>query len=484
MILGPLTRFRTGSQAGQTTPRTEIRWTSRTRGALLAVLLGILVIPVSLLAHQVLTASDPAADSVVDALPRELRLTFYEPVRLAFTSVELSGPSGDPVPLAELRVSDDSDRVLVAEVAGASSPGVHVVAWRTAGADGHVVQGRFGFEVLGPEAEPEAVQEVPSETGEEAGTLLHEVADRGFTASSPLFVLVRWLTLGGLVALLGALTFRWGVLPSGRSRSPTVGEISPRAERDAATLGLVASTALLVLAPLRLVLQAGTMTGDPASLDPETLRILVTEGPWGAGWLLQVVGALGASVGFLAARAGKGAGWLVGAVAGLALALSPALSGHAASRGCGAVVLHAGHVVVAGAWLGGLALLLLVGIPGARRLEGPASREATSALVGGFSLVATLGVALLFLTGAPAAFRLVGSFDALVGTSYGRVFLLKLLAVLIMGALGAYHALRLRPRISGEGAARRLLRTGAVEVGVGIVVLLLTAVLVALPLPR
>ena len=226
------------------------------------------------------------------------------------------------------------------------------------------------------------------------------------------------------------------------------------------------------------------MTGGPASVDPETLRILATEGPWGAGWLLQVAGALGASLGFLAARAGRGSGWFAAAVAGLALAFSPALSGHAVGGGGGAVALHATHVVVAGTWLGGLAMLLLVGIPAARRLEDLASREATSALAGGFSLVATLGVALLFLTGAPAAFRLAGSFDALVGTSYGRVLLLKLIAVLMMGALGAYHALRIRPRLAGEGAVQRLRRTGALEVGAGIVVLLLTAVLVALPPPR
>ncbi len=469
---------------GRSTPRAGTHRSPFATGALVGIVLWFLVIPVALLAHQVLTASDPAADTAVDELPRELRLTFYEPVRLALTTVELSGPSGEPVSLAELRLSEDSDRVLVAEVTGTSDPGVHVVAWRTAGADGHAVQGRFGFEVLGPAAEPEAMQQVPTEARDDAGTLVHEVGDPGFTASSPLFVLIRWLTLGGLVVLLGALTFRWGVLPSGRVRSPTVGEISPRAKRDAATLGLVAGAALLLLAPVRLVLQAGTMTGGPASVDPETLRILATEGPWGAGWLLQVAGALGASLGFLAARAGRGSGWFAAAVAGLALAFSPALSGHAVGGGGGAVALHATHVVVAGMWLGGLAMLLLVGIPAARRLEDLASREATSALAGGFSLVATLGVALLFLTGAPAAFRLAGSFDALVGTSYGRVLLLKLIAVLMMGALGAYHALRIRPRLAGEGAVQRLRRTGALEVGAGIVVLLLTAVLVALPLPR
>jgi hypothetical protein len=73
---------------------------------------------------------------------------------------------------------------------------------------------------------------------------------------------------------------------------------------------------------------------------------------WGWGWILQASGALLASVGFLVARRGSGAGWGIAGVAALLLAISPALSGHAATMtgvlGTLAVAADAVHVLAAG----------------------------------------------------------------------------------------------------------------------------------------
>ncbi len=448
------------------------------------LLLCLLLAPVAVFAHQVLTGSDPASGAELQEPPRELRLTFSEPVRLEFTAVELLDASGRSLALSDPRVPEDSDRVLVVAVLESPDPGAHVVSWRTTGSDGHAVQGRFGFVVLGPAPDSEEAGETPPAEPETSEILLHEVAPPGFNASSPLFVLTRWVTLSGLIALLGVLALRWAMLPWARRRSTAIAQLPDSVARRAAGVGMGAAMLILLMAPIRLVLQAMTATGDLASVTWNTLGTLISTMPWGSGWILQVAGGLAAVAGFAVARTGRDGRWVLAALAGIALVFSPPLSGHAVGGGALAVALHGTHVLVAGVWLGGLAALLLIGIPAARRLDGSVGGEAVRALVGGFSFVATLSVAILFLTGAPAAFRLGGSFDGLIGTSYGRVLLLKLGAVLLMGSVGAYNALRLKPRLTHDGAVRHLRRTGTLEVGIGVVILLMTAVLVALPLPR
>ncbi|MEO1020187.1 MAG: CopD family protein [Pseudomonadota bacterium] len=59
-----------------------------------------------------------------------------------------------------------------------------------------------------------------------------------------------------------------------------------------------------------------------------------------------------------------------------------------------------------------------------------------------FSRVAVWCVPLLFLSGIWLAFRLVGSFDILIGETYGRLLLLKLLLACCALAIGAFNKFR------------------------------------------
>jgi putative copper export protein len=78
----------------------------------------------------------------------------------------------------------------------------------------------------------------------------------------------------------------------------------------------------------------------------------------------------------------------------------------------------------------------------------------------------------------------VRELGALWSTAYGRTLLVKLALLLPVALLGAYNWRRVVPALEAEGGAARLRRTATVELALGALVLLVTAVLVATPTPQ
>ena len=88
------------------------------------------------------------------------------------------------------------------------------------------------------------------------------------------------------------------------------------------------------------------------------------------------------------------------------------------------------------------------------------------------------------LSGTIAGWRNVGSLGAIVDTPYGQVLLAKLAVLSITAATGAYNWKRVLPALGTEAATLRLSRSASVEIATAIVVIIITAVLVATRMPR
>lgn len=73
--------------------------------------------------------------------------------------------------------------------------------------------------------------------------------------------------------------------------------------------------------------------------------------------------------------------------------------------------------------------------------------------------------------------------SALWESGYGRTLLLKLALLSVVFATGAYSWLRVRPALGSTAAAGRLRRSATLELAAGVLVLAVTAVLVATPPP-
>jgi methionine-rich copper-binding protein CopC len=125
--------------------RCRTRVSRRTAGVLgaagLVVLLAVGPAAPVASAHNVLLSTTPAAGSTVAALPSLLVLHYDLPAQALGTVVIVRGPSGNVADGPAELINTDVDQ----PVRPGSPAGPYTVDWRVVSADGHVVQGSFGF---------------------------------------------------------------------------------------------------------------------------------------------------------------------------------------------------------------------------------------------------------------------------------------------------------------------------------------------------
>jgi copper transport protein len=203
---------------------------------------------------------------------------------------------------------------------------------------------------------------------------------------------------------------------------------------------------------------------------------------WGAGLKAQGVAALFA---VLAWVPWKGRPWLGAKLTGLAaigLAATLPLTGHARVIFHGSwlgVLTGAVHIIAAGLWLGTLTVLASVAWMG--EVAGRGSR--VTRVIGAFSVLALIGASFTGLSGVLTGYQTVGSFAALTGSDYGRVLLLKLGCLVGVAGLGAFNWRVVQPRLEAGTGDGLLRRSAWAELGLGALLLIVTAILVALPAP-
>ena len=438
-------------------------------------------------AHGLLRSSSPAADSVLAAPPSEIRLTFTEAPELTFTRVRLMGPDGH-VFTHPVRILPGN--VAVARVEGRLKPGEYRVEWQTAGDDGHPVTGSFTFTVAAPPGDTSAAA-VDSSTDRMASPVVHTPGNALNAETDPfagLGAVLRWFTLVGAVATIGAVAFRYTVLKrvSLEVDREITTEYLPDADRRAGSLGAIAALLLLAASVVRFLLQSLAVHGSDEALDPSMLAAMLSQTNWGLAWMIQVTGALIALAGFLFVRSRRKSGWLAAAAGCTLIAVGLARASHAAvvpDLAGVSIIANIVHTGAAAGWLGNLLLIFAVGLPIAWRLDHDDRWTVVRDIVNAFSPAALAFGGLAVLTGAIMAWTHVGSISALTGTDYGRVLLLKLGLLATTGGIGAYNWLRVRPALGDHTGARRLRRSAGAELTIAALVLAVTAVLVALPLP-
>lgn len=284
-----------------------------------------------------------------------------------------------------------------------------------------------------------------------------------------------WTLFAGLVLSTGAVAARWLIIPR------TLGVAAPLREawaRRAAEVGVAGS----ILAAAGVTLYFGRQLAefrDPFVPWTEDAALLLSTA-WGNTWKGAAVASLGAVGAFLAARSDKLTGWWIATPLVLVLGSFPGLTGHAAgvaeARGL-MLFADAVHVWAAGAWIGGLTVVLFA----ARSRPSDADEGSVDplvALVPAFSPVAIAAVALLVTTGALASWTHLSDLGALATTRYGRTLSLKLILVGATLALGARNFRILTPRLGTADGDRDLRRSAAVELALAQAVLLATALLV------
>jgi putative copper export protein/methionine-rich copper-binding protein CopC len=452
---------------------------------LLALFGGTAVVPHSALAHARLTKSAPAADARLSTLPTAMRLWYSEAPEIALTRVVLTDSAGHVVKVGVVE-RDESTLAVHVAIIGKLAAGRYKVTWKTAAADGHPSQGSFTFVVLA-QAMRSLAPPAGSETTDSAavaphGTMVSSATpdhDDEPTAETPAYIAARTLTFVALVTVIGVVAFRSLVLERSAIHQADKSAMRVRA----ASLGVVAAVVLCASALTRLYLQAAMMSG-PSDSTNSMIGMTLTQTRWGSAWILQAIAAVTALLGFLLARGDRRGAWMLAAIAALVLSVTSALAGHAiasATRASVAVVVDSLHVLGASGWLGSLLCLLFVGaLPSAAAV---ARSENIRALVETFSPTALAFAAVVVVTGTLSAWLRVGSLPPLWASTYGKVLLLKIGLLSGVAGTGLYNWRRVRPVLGSEAATLRFVRSASLELGIGFFVLVVTAVLVAMPTP-
>ncbi len=450
-------------------------------------------------AHAELVGTDPGEGARLSAVPDRVSLDFSEGVSVGAGYLRVLDSAGERVDTGTAEVDD---RTVSVALRGDLGEDGYLVTYRVISADSHPIAGSFSF----------VVGDGPLVDAGVAGAA--DDTDPAVAAALPI---ARWAGFAGLALAVGVPAMVALCWPGGWG-SPLL--------RRLAGAGLVA---VVVGAVLTFLLQGpyASAAGLGSVADPALLS--ATAGSeLGVALLIRLALAAGLALLLLPwLRRGEAPvpqGLVLGGVLAAGLVVTTAAVGHpvAGPYPAIAVVAATAHVAAMSLWLGGLAALL-----GAVLRDGVPAGEMAGALAR-FSRLAASAVGVLVVSGVVQSVREVGSPDALFSTGYGRLLLAKLAVVLLLLAAAGVsrvwvqqrlgirrtrparrrvtahafaapadaepeaapevlHAAAAREEDLAEGAAaeRGLLRRSVlVEVGLGVVVLALSAVLVGTPPAR
>ena len=441
--------------------------------------------PSALYSHAKLVRSDPAPGARLDVAPERIALAFTERPELALSSVKLVGPVGDTIPLVLSRDTVDANSIS-ARVPIGIIPGKYRVVWRAAGTDGHPSRGVIDFVVrprkplarVVPLAEPAPFVEEP----------VAPIAAGGDEAVAPMAVsgalgaiFARWLTFISTFLVIGAVAFRFLVLR--RINPAGAGLFTEIAETNTATLGIVAAVGAILGAMFRI--NRETMDMPDVGLD-----VMMLDSIWGFSILLHIAGALVAIVSLYLVHNSREQkrryAWRAATVAAVAIAVAPAIGGHALMARPAIVSIAADilHVMAGSVWLGSLAVIMIVGISAALKTPDtirPGERVAS--MINVFSPIALVCGGTMVATGIVSAILHLPALRSLWTTPYGAALMLKVFFVMLLFAAGAWNWRRMKPRLTGDDAIAPMRSSATLELVLAAVVLCVTALLVALELP-
>ncbi|MER7302285.1 copper resistance protein CopC [Nocardioides sp. NPDC127514] len=401
-------------------------------------------------AHATLIGTDPEEGAVLDQAPETITFTFDEAVTLPPAGVTVYDAKGEEV-TSEATASGTEMQVALAE-ASSLGDGTYVVAWRAVSADGHPISGSLTFAVGAPSL---SVASPPSTEPSRATAVIHGV--------------LQFLQYAALLLVVGLVWFR-GVIV-GEHRVPD--RAIARVQRVQILAGMVAVVALVALAPASGALQSESGPGAILTFDAWSPASV------GKEWLSALVGIVGIAAALALRERPR-----LAAVAGLVAICSPALVGHSRAVVPAWLVTATDviHLVAGALWLGGLVGLALT-LPLITR-RGTVAAE----IVTRFSTLAAVSLAALAVSGVLMGWRILGSWDNLLNSTYGTLLMTKIALVVAVAVMAAGNRLLVLPRVRQAAghddtveAGSMLRRAVLMEAGVLVVVLGVTGFLVDQP---
>jgi copper transport protein len=418
----------------------------------------------SALAHATLVASDPVDGSRLKAAPSAVSVTFDEAVTVNSAGyLRVVDQVGRRVDTG--RVAHPNGAKVSVSLKSGLGDGTYTASYRIVSDDGHPVAGSIRF-VVGNGALAAATGSLSTVDG----------------ATSVAFDVVRWLGFAGM-ALLGGGWLLLTVWPEGRD------DVRGRRLVWAGWLSAVvaALAELLVQGPY----VAGAGLGDVTKWSLLDATLHTTYGTAHSDRLLLLAAiAVALDMQLRELRRSRIAELVTGTLA-VGVAVTYGVSGHAQAQNPRwlAITSDSAHLAAMAVWLGGLVYLLVAVLP---RREPDELRRVLPV----FSRVAFCAICVLAVTGTYQAWLGIGAVDAITTTRYGQYVLIKVALFAGLLALGnlsrvavqrryvrpvAYAMTDDLPAIEDEADIGPVRRSVLAEAVIAVVVLGVTAVLVAEP---
>jgi putative copper export protein/mono/diheme cytochrome c family protein/peroxiredoxin len=317
-----------------------------------------------------------------------------------------------------------------------------------------------------------------------------------------LSIAIRIIHLGASLFLVGLFTF----LPLVARPTFQAGKSEGQSVLDHFDVSLLrlAGWSLLVMfltGLLGLWVQLATVTGRPLSqaLAPDVVWSMLTNTQYGRIWIIRMaLMTLLGGILWLRDQERDSRDWwalrLEIAALAVGILVAQAWTGHAATGEGLALALQVLadglHLFASGVWLGSLPVLVLL-LAWVQRADDPQADLIAAVATRRFSALALASVSVLILSGLANAWELVGTFPALIGTTYGRLLLLKVSLLLPLLAIAAVNLGREKPRLlrsvtepggaKAQQVIRHLRRNVLGEVLIGSAILVLVGALGVTP---
>jgi len=391
------------------------------------------------LAHNSATGSSPSNGEVLTTSPPQWTMTFAKAVPLTSASGQLVGEDGVRRTLPNPR-HGTTDNVIIFDLP-ADISGRVTARWRLVGTDGHVISGRVSFSVQATSAPSSTSLTVPVNPAESSssvplpGTTVGSanispatstpvVADQPEEENRPVPELVRTLvrfSTFAVLTLFGGIFFAEWYIAQG-----TLFTNRGRRLANGTALGL------FIFPVASLMILIDDLRGSSGTLfDGLSAAASLTIGP-----MIMARIAFGALLARLTRSLLVRGGARQQDLLYILLVLIPycvtlSYGGHSRSQRLPQIGVPADviHVLAISAWLGGLAIVLVVVIPAVK------PDEALPAFLR-FGYAAERAVPIIIVTGLVQSFRLHQSVGSLLTSNHGLLLLTKIGVVLAMLSLG------------------------------------------------
>jgi copper transport protein len=426
------------------------------------------------LAHNNQIDSSPKNGDTLATAPPAWTVSFAKSVPLNSASGEVINGDGTRTPLTQIS-QGSSDSVIVFSLPTGLTGSI-TARWRLVGVDGHIISGRVSFVVQATVSTPTVPNSLDNQTPTTLmpavpTTLpLQEVSSSEATAvSEPIRVSLRSLNYLGIILLGGMLVAELSIAR---------GSMTLLFGRRLMTAGL----ALLVGSSLIQTLIFNNDIKDPSESSLSSLFGIFSSTPGAMLATKTIASVVLAALLFRSIQEGV----LSRSSQTQLLLIIPmflvtlAYGGHSRSQSLPwlGIPVDALHVTSMAIWIGGLITMLLVVIPNI-------SHDKAINAFQRFSYIAERSVIVLVITGVIQMTRLHYGVSTLFTSTHGLLLLGKLIIVALMLRLAAKNRSVLVRKTSASltnplKLRAQLMRSTLIESAMGIVVIVLTATLVAI----